>query len=131
MPRGPAKPNKIPGLTVASDNFSMEAEGVTYYPHQGESVTFRGRQSVGDAMLAFKLQGLTEESDPQLIPGLIEDVVGGLASQIMAWTWTDDDCRPYKSPPTAETLTLLSFEELTYLVNGGKVTSSEEDLKNE
>ena len=128
MPKAKTKPGKVPPVTVLSDDLEIVVDGETYHPHAGESVSFRGRQSVGDAMLAFSLQSLTEATDASEIHRTLSDVVSKLATRINGWTWTDDDGEAYESPPSAETLMRLSFEELGWLIGGGKAKA--DDLKN-
>jgi len=79
-------------------------------------------------MLAFGLQSLTTTTEPDEVSRILGDVVGKLAGRITAWTWTDDDGEPYESPPSAETLMMLSFEELGWLIGGRK--AKVDDLPN-
>lgn len=123
------KLSKVPSLAVPSDSLAIEADGETYYPHAGETVTFRGRQTVGDALLALRLQSVNGESDPERIAETMQSVVEGLAKRIVAWTWTDDDGTAYPSPPTADVVASLSFAELGWLVGGGQ--GKGDDLPNE
>lgn len=124
------KPSKVPNRTVPSDGLVITVDGAEYRPHQGETVTFRGRQSVGDALLAFRLQSIGEESDLSKIAEMMESIIDALFHRIAGWTWTNDDGEPYPSPPAKEDLRSLSFEELGWLSSGGPA-APEEDLKNE
>lgn len=92
----PLKPRRVP-----ADDITVEAEGVTYYPHRDEWVEFKGRPSVG---LALGIEG-----------GPPEEVFTLLLEVIHDWTLTDDEGEPYDRPPTAAALRRLAPEELTWL----------------
>ena len=125
------KPSKVPNRTVPSDGFVLTLDGIDYRPHQGETVTFRGRQSIGDALLAFKLQDIAGESDTAKIAETLESFIDALSQRVVAWTWTNDEGEAYPSPPSKEDLRSLSFEELGWLASGGTSVAPEDDLKNE
>lgn len=120
--------SKPQAITVAGDNLAIVVGDETYYPHAGETVTFRGRKTVGDATLALKLQGIGGDSSPDVIEEALAGLLGSLEVAIVAWDWTDDSGEPYPSPPDADTLRSLSFEELAWLV--GRGASESDDAKN-
>lgn len=95
----PASARRIP-----SDDCTVVVGDEVYYPHAGEWVEYRGRPSVGVA-LGFM-------SGPEGSATSIKL----LATEIASWNWTDDEGRPYPSPPTADDLLRLPKEELGWLI---------------
>ena len=76
---------KVPARTVLSDDFVVEVDGVPYYPHAGESVTFVGRMTTNDLMRSMKLQRIdlnADNADEQIgevrafVFGQLMDVLG-------------------------------------------------------
>lgn len=105
---------KVPARTVSSDDFVVEVDGVSYYPHAGESVTFVGRMTTNDLMRSMKLQRIdlnADDADEQ-----IGEVRAFVAGRIAGWTWTDDAGEPYPNPPTPDVVGLLDMDELGWLL---------------
>lgn len=114
--RGRTKP-PAKTRTVCADDFTVVVDGETYYPHAGESVTFKGRLSVG---LYLELTRLDQA----------ETGLDLLASAITEWSFTDDEGRAYASPPTVEVLKALPAEELGWLIAASRSERKEEEVKN-
>lgn len=122
------KPTKLPTKTIVADDLEVEVDGEKFYPHAGESVTYRVKNLSLDnylvQMKALSLQFALPEAavdnklDYQAVINLEEaahKVLALLASQIVSWDWTDDLSEPYPSPPTPEILRTLSREEMRWL----------------
>lgn len=100
--RARSKPPKVT-RQVSGDDLAIVIDGETYYPHAGESVTFRGRVPFS---LWMRLQDMTN----------FEEGAALLAQQIEGWDFTDDDGNPYPSPPTVDTLLSLPGDEFKWLI---------------
>lgn len=126
---------KFPPRVVPSDDLVVLYDGQEIRPHEGETVTFRGRASVADYLSGLKLQRLGTELVAEVntseIDALFAEALTGLASKIVEWTWTDDEGEPLPSPPTADLLQRLSFEELTWLVRAAGGQRSEGEKKDD
>ena len=120
------KPSKLPNRTVVADDLAVEVDGAIYYPHAGESVTFRtARQSIDDHLLQLRLVALQKEitvaaeaesiemGSVVQLEDLIARTFGQLSSAIVAWEWTGDDGAAL--PLEIATLRSLSREELDWL----------------
>ena len=114
MAKPPTKPRR-----VMADSLEVVVDGVTYQPHEGEWVEFKGRPTIG---LYLALAQLGESAE-----GLSR-----LLAQIHDWNLTDDDGACYPRPPTLEALMALPKEELTWLVANASADGSVngDDLKN-
>lgn len=117
---------KVPARSVSSDDFVVEVDGVSYYPHAGESVTFVGRMTTDDLMRSMKMRRLdlsADNADEQ-----VDEVRKFIAGRIAGWTWTDDAGEPYPNPPTPEVIGKLDMDELGWLLanNMGR-TKKDED----
>ena len=115
------KARKVPAIRVSSDDFAVVIGEEEYRPHAGEWIEVRGKATVGDFLMASglqQLQGLEEMTPDQFgeLETLLEGVLRQLAASIAAWSWTDDRGEAMPSPPTAEMLRALSFEELAYVI---------------
>ncbi len=116
-----AKKTKPPTRTERSDSMFVEVDGKRYFPHAGETVTFRGQATVGQLASALDLaatRGLDME-DPENsahLSATLRETATLLATNIVAWTWTDDADVPYPAKPTEETIRGLSMEELGWLL---------------
>ena len=140
MPKKPPA-RKIPARKVLADELVITVDGVDYHPHEGEYVIFRGTaQTVGEYLDGLELQtiglqgakaedGGDNLSDSELevtrrASELFARTVEGIAARVVEWDWTDNDDNPYPSPPTAEVIKSLTFEELNWLGRGGRKTES-------
>lgn len=121
--------SKLPTRRVPSDDFTVVLQDKTYRPHAGEWVEFRGFPTVG-AQLRFMRAASWRAKTPDDFAAMgpdeleeamasmteaIESTISELAQAIVAWTWTDNEGRPYPSPPSESDLQRLSTEEIGYL----------------
>lgn len=112
----PKKPTKLPSRTVRADDLVYEIDGEEYRPHEGESVTFRGRIKPDQLLKAVQLRSLDLNTDADAVAAQFAEIRQFVAGFIVAWDWTDDDGSPYLSPPTADTLADLDLEEIGWLL---------------
>lgn len=131
--------SKPPKRTVKSDSFKVDQDGESYFPHAGESVTFKGRGSVRSAMTAMSLSRLSDLPSEKITTAMDPDGIMGkvlheLADNIHSWTWTDPDGEPYPERPDRELLAGLEFGELAWLLSamaGNEERATEEERKND
>jgi hypothetical protein len=123
-------PTKLPRqpYTVSSDDFVVEEDGVEYRPHQGESVTFRGRMTVGDYLNAISLSRFSAEAMEDA-DKLFGQTIENLANRIVSWDWTGDYGEQLPAP-TAEVLKKLSFEELVWIIGKANGQRTDDESKN-
>ena len=113
MPEKSKRPNHV----VVADDFVVEINGESFYPHAGESVSFVGRLTTNDLMHAMKLQRIdldAADADQQL-----DEVRQFLAGRIASWDWTDDEGTPYPNPPSPADIGRLDMDELGWLLANG------------
>ena len=144
MPDKPeTKATKPPLRRVPSDDCEVVVGGVTYYPHRGESLWFRGRQKIGQlrADWAFrrvgaeldevapdpKVEGETDEvflarvakshlEGVRITDQHYADIVAWIAKRLVAWDWTDDDGNPLPNlDGTADPFAGISDDEMFYI----------------
>jgi hypothetical protein len=99
-------------FTHPCDDFTItDDDGNEYYPHAGESVTFRSD-------LPWRLVALPDPGDSPR--NYCEALIAVLRRQIRGWDWTDDDGEPLPRPAEdyagfVEALWHVSAEEREYL----------------
>ena len=115
------KKTKLPDNVVSGDLYTAERDGVTYYPHAGEEIVFRGEASVLETEHGLRLQvlaklgeGLMNPSEATELIGQFHLVCADLAGHIRTWTWTDGEDQPL-GLPTADLLSSLPARELFFL----------------
>lgn len=137
--RRKAARTKIPARKVRCDDLEIALDGKTYHPHAGETVSFRGGSFLSILGVAADLASLADVDAESQDTGQVVDMRDKLeraadevAPLITEWTWTDDDGGRYPSPPSADVLRHLRFEELAYLatVSMGGAQRSDDDRKN-
>jgi len=118
-------------LTLSSDSCDVDYGGRTYYPHQGETVTFIPGLTVAGMLLITRLaslgpamQALDSDSTPSEqaavmaeFGAVVKDMSDIVAPSIVGWTWTDRNGRPYGKSPAEDpgVLNRLTVSELMYL----------------
>ena len=114
---------KVPPRRVYADDLVVRVGDEEYRPHAGEWVEFRRGVSVRQRMLNRQLvQESTNEEE--LYPQVMEN----LAARIVDWNWTDDD--GVALPLAVETLEILTFEELNWLLEMSYGGRDDRDRKN-
>jgi hypothetical protein len=116
------KKTKLPDSVISGDLYTAERDGVTYYPHAGEAIVFRGEASVLETEHGLRLQVLAKLGEGLMNPGeaaeMIEQfhlVCADLAGHIRTWTWTDGEDQLLPSPPTVDVISALPARELFFL----------------
>jgi len=131
------KKTKVPFTTVSGDDYSVVIGEETYYPHAGETVTFKRGMSPEDygVLIAFKsmaalAQQRGDDIDVVAMVNDINKVVEVLANGIKSWTWTDADDNPLPAP-TVEVLSTVDLEEIIWMVSKRLGARSEAETKND
>lgn len=133
---GPTRLKKPPVRQVSSDSYHVDVDGQRYYPHLGETVTFRPSLSLSAFLTALDIQGLNDvdfgqmdREDREALHSMLGDVCGALSQAIVGWTWTDDLDVPLP-PPSEEVLRSRPIDEIMWLVGvsmGASPTEAESE----
>lgn len=120
--------SKIPSIAVPSDDCAVDHAGVTYHPHEGETVWLWPNHSL--AMLTAMNQLGTMQVRTAALRGepnevaesmrIVEETFRNIAEQVAPfldrWDWTDMRGLPMPAlDGTAEPLMSISVEELMWL----------------
>lgn len=137
------KPTRPPAVTVPSDDYEIEVDGETYYPHRGEEVEVLMGATVGEFAyqrgmdeLRVKLDAIGEEIEEEdeatelqrliaerqqrtvLIEGSYGEMSEFVRERMVSWNWTDRRGKSYPQPDDdPEVFDRLPLEELAYLVS--------------
>lgn len=114
---------------VPSDDYVVTIDGVTYHPHEGETVTLFAGLSVAaitaiNRLMSLGTQLAALEGEPDqmaqttdLLDTTYQQVCEMLAPRIVSWTWTDLAGRPLPQPDgTAGPLQTLEAAEVNWLI---------------
>lgn len=117
-------------VTQSSDDCELTFGGESYYPHQGETVTYIPGLTVGAmlqitqlAKLAPRMEAMDKDT-PQAesiavmseFGEIVEQMKDEIAGQIVAWSWTDRRGQPYAAPAAEPgVFNRLEIKELMYL----------------
>jgi acyl-homoserine lactone acylase PvdQ len=111
---------------VPSDGCEVAYDGVTYCPHEGESVWVWPDSSIELFRLGLEIQAMKGRIDAiaddpdatqqalRIVTEAFDPLAARLASRIDRWTWTDLHGNPKPSPSPA-VLAALETEELIWL----------------
>lgn len=113
---------------VPSDDYEVEADGITYRPHEGEWVEVMPGITVGERMayvglarLGVTIQAAAGERDEyarltEAAERYYEMVCASLARRVVAWNWTDQFGVPLPPPrDNPDVFRLIDETELNYL----------------
>lgn len=116
------KNKRVPTVTIPSDDLLINVNGEEFYPHTGESVTFKRKMTPRDLMVMADVAGIQDKYKDRPLEAaqvLYGTLCPLLSKRIDDWDWTDDDGKPYPKPSEddfVETLYDLALEEINYLV---------------
>ena len=118
------KKRRAPMTVVPSDDFVVKDGGEEYYPHAGESVTFRKRVSPRDLMVIARAGDLQNDTEGEkgaakLARFFHDEACVVLGRAIHSWTWTDpysDEGTAYPEPSAEALRDLDAQTELQYLL---------------
>jgi hypothetical protein len=127
-----AKKRRAPLAVVSSDDLVVEDGGEQYYPHAGESVTFKKRISPRDLMVIARASDLQDTVDKtgaaKLARFFHDEACVVLGRAILSWTWTDPYTEEVYPEPSADTLRDLDAQsELQYLLEKWLTVSNPPD----
>lgn len=133
---GPTRPGTV---TVPSDSYEIERDGVVYHPHRGETVTLYRGMGVGEVnafQAIFNVADVVEqvkgdddafEKTVGALYGSASTQITSLAKRITGWTWTDFTGEllpePHNNP---EAFASLQFDELVWLVAASQGETDDE-----
>lgn len=111
---------KWPDLTrrVASDSFTITADGEEYHPHKGEWVLLRQRVTPAMTKAGLKfwgIQGKLTRDNASEFAGDLTELLDALGMVVLDWNWTGPDGKPYPQPSAEVMAKYLDFEELAWL----------------
>ena len=134
--KGPTRPEPV---TVPSDSYEIEKDGVVYHPHMGETVTlYRGMgvgevnafQAVFNAAEVIKQSKGDEDAFEQSVAALHDSAsaqIKSLAKRVTAWTWTDYTGEPLPEPHNnPDAFSSLLYDELVWLVAASQGETDDE-----
>ncbi len=137
---GPTRPSPV---TVRSDSYEIERDGVVYHPHKGETVTLYRGMGVGEVnafQAIFNVADVVEqvkgdddafEQTVGALYGSASTQIASLSKRITAWTWTDYTGDPLPEPHNnPEAFGSLLFDELVWLVAASQ-GETDDDRKND
>ena len=129
IPEVADKPTKVPPKTVWCNDFEVEFDGETYYPHRGEKVVLYrgfGVAEVNAYQSLFNVQEVIaqvegdDDAGSKTIGALhasTEELRNSLAERITEWTWTDFKGNPMPNPAgNPDAFLKCTVSELVYLV---------------
>lgn len=121
-------PRKPPEREIKLDAYTVEVDGETYYPHEGESIWLEPLDSVDQALeiaelSRFKLQLEAIQGDAdadisavRIMNDVLADIAAFLARHAVRWTVTDARGNPLPQPDgTPETTKRLGKGLLLWL----------------
>jgi len=109
---------KLPLRRVQCDDYVVVIDGEEYRPHAGEYVSFGSSSSMAAYLPLMDLVELKDNVTTENVGRFREALaalVDGLDGAIAEWSWTDNEERPYESPPNRQTIGRLEMGELMYL----------------
>lgn len=134
---------KKPGpRMVKSDDFKIVVineggEEEEIYPHYGEAVWFKNKPTVAQFNEFVNFQNTfqsvsADEEGAKKFLGQLMILADILEQGIVKWNWTNDDNELLPEKPTAETISDLSIDEISWLMiaySGSNPAAAEERKK--
>jgi hypothetical protein len=126
----------LKGERMTCDDFEVEQDGVTYYPHLEEYVEIIPIRHLGSLknlmeLAAYQPNENAKFGDEKLMKQY-DGICTFLADSILDWNFTDENNQPLPKPfRNAKIIEQLGLDEINYLVAklvGGRTDEAKNDL---
>ncbi len=116
------KKSRPPERVLRGEDFPLEENGETYYPHAGEHIHLQGQPSNGFLQdlvrfgyllaLAKEAGGMLDLAEGSELDLLFDRVRSELSDHIVRWTWTDASGRKLPVHPSPMDIRKITTAEL-------------------